>query len=108
MLTNTRKALMSTFPVDGLQLRSLLDNAGRLELSLQRVATPEPAADEVVVRIEATPINPSDIGLLFGAADLSTLAVSGTRERTVATARVPEAAMKAMTGRLGQSMPVGN
>ncbi len=52
----------------GLQLRSLITAEGQLELSLHEVPTPEPAADEVVVRIEATPINPSDIGLLFGAA----------------------------------------
>jgi len=95
-------------PRDGLQLRSLVKESGDLELSLLRVATPEPAADEVVLRVEATPINPSDIGLLFGAADLATLAVSGSGERTVAAARVPEAAMKGMAGRLGQSMPVGN
>ena len=95
-------------PRDGLQLRSLVKDSGELELSLARVATPEPAADEVVLRVEGTPINPSDIGLLFGAADLATLAVSGSGERTVATARIPDAAMKAMAGRLGQSMPVGN
>ena len=95
-------------PRDGLQLRSIVKDSGELELSLARVATPAPAADEVVLRVEATPINPSDIGLLFGAADLSTLAVSGSGERTVATARIPDAAMKAMAGRLGQSMPVGN
>jgi NADPH2:quinone reductase len=93
---------------DGLQLRSLVKDSGELELSLVRVATPAPAADEVVVRVEATPINPSDIGLLFGAADPATLAVSGTGERTVARARIPEGAIKAMAGRLGQSMPVGN
>ena len=95
-------------PRDGLQLRSIVKESGELELSLARVATPAPAADEVVLRVEATPINPSDIGLLFGAADLATLAVSGSGERTVATARIPDAAMKAMAGRLGQSMPVGN
>src|SRR5829696_6940524 len=94
-------------PRDGLQLRSLVKDSGELELSLVRIATPEPAADEVVLRVEATPINPSDIGLLFGAADLTTLAVRGSGEATVATARIPEAAMKAMAGRLGQSMPVG-
>jgi NADPH:quinone reductase len=93
---------------DGLQLRSLVKDSGELELSLVRIATPEPASDEVVVRVEATPINPSDIGLLFGAADPATLAVSGTGERTVARARIPEGAMRAMAGRLGQSMPVGN
>jgi NADPH2:quinone reductase len=97
-----------TVPKDGLQLRSHVKESGELELSLVRVPTPAPAADEVVVRIEATPINPSDIGLLFGAADLATLAVRGSGERTVATARIPDAAMKAMAARLGQSMPVGN
>jgi hypothetical protein len=80
---------------DGLQLRSLLDRSGLLELSLVRVATTQPGADEVVIRVEATPINPSDIGLLFGAADLATLTVRGSGEHTVASARVPDAAMKA-------------
>ena len=98
----------TSVPRDGLQLRSLVKDNGELELSLARVPTPEPAADEVVVRVEAAPINPSDLGLLFGAADLATLAVRGSGERTVATARVPDAAMKAMAARLGQSMPVGN
>ena len=100
--------MTASLPPDGLQLRSLVKDSGELELSLARVATPAPAADEVVLRVEATPINPSDIGLLFGAADLATLAVRGSGERTVATARIPDAAMKAMAGRLGQSMPVGN
>jgi len=100
--------MKTSLPVDGLQLRSIVKDSGELELSLQRIANLEPAADEVMVRVEATPINPSDIGLLFGAADLSTLAVSGTGERIVATARIPPAAMTGMAGRLGQSMAVGN
>ena len=100
--------MATRIPGDGLQLRSLVKPGGELELSLVRVATPEPAPDEVVVRVEATPINPSDIGLLFGPADLSTMSVRGVGEGTVATARIPEAAMRAMGGRLGQSMPVGN
>ena len=95
-------------PANGLQLRTLITDDGTLELSLARIATPKPAADEVVLRIEATPINPSDIGLLFGTADLSTLAVSGSGDGIVARARVPAAAMKAMEGRRGQSMPAGN
>ena len=70
--------------------------------------TPEPAADDVIVRIEATPINPSDIGLLFGAADMATARVSGTPARPVVTAQVPERAMKSMAARVGQSLPVGN
>ena len=61
----------------GLQLRSLLKKSSELELSLVKIAIPEPAADEVVVRVEATPINPSDLGLLLGAADIKTAKLSG-------------------------------
>ena len=99
---------MTTSTNDGLQLRSLVKESGEIELSLVRVPTPTPAADEVVVRVEATPINPSDIGLLFGAADLATVAVRGGGEQTVVTARIPPAAMRAMAGRVGQSLAVGN
>lgn len=100
---------MSTNPTrTGLELRSLVKPNGELEISLLSVATPDPAPDEVVVRIEATPINPSDLGLLFGAADISTVKVSGTPASPVVTARIPERLMKSMAGRLGQSLPVGN
>ena len=92
----------------GLQLRSLIKSSGELEISLSNVPTPEPGPDEVVVRVEATPINPSDLGLLTGAADLSTVKVSGSKESPIVTAKVPEAGMRAMAGRLDQSMPVGN
>jgi NADPH:quinone reductase-like Zn-dependent oxidoreductase len=92
----------------GLQLRSLIKKSGELEISLLNVPTPEPGPDEVVVRVEATPINPSDLGLLTGAADLSTAKVSGTKDSPVITAKVPEGGMKAMAGRLDESMPVGN
>ncbi len=91
-----------------LQLRSLIRANGELEVSLQDVQVPEPAADEVMVRIEATPINPSDLGLLFGAADMSTAEVTGTPDRPVLNAQVPEKMMKAMAGRADESMPVGN
>ena len=92
----------------GLQLRSLIRKSGELEISLASVPTPEPGPDEVVVRVEASPINPSDLGLLVGAADMSTAKASGTRDAPVITAKVPEAAMRAMAGRLDESMPVGN
>ncbi|WP_315798405.1 zinc-binding dehydrogenase [Bradyrhizobium sp. SZCCHNRI3043] len=92
----------------GLQLRTLIKRSGELELSLVDVPTPEPGPDEVVVRIEAAPINPSDLGLLVGAADLSTLQASGTKDRPVITAKVPEAGMRAMAGRLDESLAVGN
>ena len=92
----------------GLQLRSLVKKSGELELSLQRIPTPEPAPGEIVVRIEATPINPSDLGLLLGPADLSTAKFGGTKESPVVTARVPQAALAGLAARLDESMPVGN
>jgi len=92
----------------GLQLRSLIKKNGELEISLVNVPIAEPAADEVVVRVEATPINPSDLGLLVGAADMTTAKATGTRDAPVITAKVPEAAIRAMAGRLDESMPVGN
>jgi NADPH2:quinone reductase len=101
--------LMTTdIPRTSLQLRSLIRANGELEVSLENVQIPEPAPNEVVVRIEATPINPSDLGLLFGAADMDTAKVTGTQERPVLTARVPDKLMKAMAGRADESMPVGN
>src|SRR5919107_1294492 len=93
---------------NGLQLRSLIKKSGELEISLLDVPTPEPAADEVVVRVEAAPINPSDLGLLIGAADMSTAKASGDKGAPIITAKVPEGAMRAMAGRLDESMPVGN
>lgn len=92
----------------GLQLRSLIKPGGELELSLVDEPIAQPAADEVVVRIEASPLNPSDLGLLFGAADMSTAKAAGTADRPVLTATVPERLMTGMAARLGQSMPVGN
>ena len=92
----------------GLQLRSLITKSGELELSLAVVETPRPAEDEVVVRVEATPINPSDLGLLLGPADLSTAKTSCANDRPVVTAKVPAAALKGIAGRLDQSLPVGN
>ncbi|MGH8188922.1 MAG: zinc-binding dehydrogenase [Steroidobacteraceae bacterium] len=92
----------------GLQLRSLVKSSGVLEVSLVSAPTPEPAADEVVIRVEATPINPSDIALLLGPIDLKTAKQSGSAENPVFTANVPERAMPMLAGRLDQSMLVGN
>src|SRR5215468_10223622 len=92
----------------GLQLRSLVRANGQLELSLVSVPVPDPLPDEVLVRVEASPLNPSDLGLLFGGADLSTAKYSGTADRPMVTATVPPARIAAIAGRLDQSMPVGN
>jgi NADPH2:quinone reductase len=91
-----------------LQLRSLVKRGGELELSLASVAVPEPAPNEVLVRIEAAPINPSDLGLLFAAADMSTAKTSGPADRPVVTAAIPPAAMPGLASRLDVAVPVGN
>ena len=92
----------------GLQLRSLIKKSGVLEVSLVSVPTPEPAADEIVIRVEATPINPSDIALLLGPVDMNTAKQSGSAASPVLTANVLERALPALSSRLDQSMPVGN
>lgn len=92
----------------GLQLRSLITPEGKLKLSLEEVETPEPGPDEVVVRIDAAPINPSDLALLFGPADMRTAEPGGTPERPVVTADVPEKLLGMVAGRTGESMAVGN
>jgi NADPH2:quinone reductase len=91
-----------------LQLYSTVTQEGMLEVSLADVPIPEPQADEVVVRVEAAPINPSDLGLLFGPADLSTVHVAGPADHPVVTARIPPRLMPAVVGRVDQPMPVGN
>jgi NADPH2:quinone reductase len=100
--------MTTTLPTHGLQLQSLITESGRLELRLVDVPIPTPADDEVLIRVEATPINPSDQGLLLGAADLATLQSSGSGAAIQAGAAVPERGLRAMAGRLGQSLPVGN
>jgi len=99
---------MASIPSTGLQLRSLVKKEGTLELSLVTVDVPEPKPEEVIVRVDASPINPSDQGLLFGSADLTKAKASGTAASPVVTATVPPAALKMLAGRLDQSMPVGN
>jgi NADPH:quinone reductase-like Zn-dependent oxidoreductase len=94
--------------MQGLQLRSLVKENAELELSLQTVDVPEPKDDEVMIRVEATPINPSDIGLLTGPADMRAAKASGTKTNPVVTAPIPQNLMRALAARLGQSMPVGN
>jgi len=90
------------------ELRSLITAGGELQLSLQQVEIPPLAADEVLVRIEASPLNPSDLGLLFGPADLSTARAGGTADSPTVTASVAQKTLRNLAARLDQSMPVGN
>ena len=99
---------MTTPTRSGLQLRSTVKRDGLLELSLADVPLPDPKPDEVVVRIEASPINPSDLGLLFAGADMSTAKASGAPDRPVVTASIGPQMLRAAAGRVDQPMPVGN
>jgi NADPH:quinone reductase-like Zn-dependent oxidoreductase len=99
---------MSNRTATALELRSLIRKNGELELSLVRVPVPEPGPDEVLVKVEASPINPSDLGLLVGPADMSKAKSTGSGEGVVVRATVPSAALPFLAARLDQSMPVGN
>jgi NADPH2:quinone reductase len=94
--------------LSGLQLRSLVKRSGEMELSLVSVPVPAPAADEVIVRIDAAPINPSDLGLLLANADWSSAKVSGPADRPTVTVSISANAVQAMAARADISMPVGN
>jgi NADPH:quinone reductase-like Zn-dependent oxidoreductase len=100
--------MASAAPTKGLQLRSLIKDSGELELSLQTVEIAPPGQDEVVVRVEATPINPSDLGLLIGPADVGAARLSGSGTSAILAAPVSPAGVRAMAARVGQSLPVGN
>jgi NADPH2:quinone reductase len=92
----------------GLQLQSTVKSNATVELTLVDVPVPEPRDDQVVVRIEAAPINPSDMGALFGPADLSTARASTEAGQPVITADLPQAQMGALAARLDQPIPAGN
>jgi NADPH2:quinone reductase len=98
----------ASIPANSLQLLSTVKPEGLLELSLASVPTPRPKPDEVVVRVEATPLNPSDLGLLLAAADLTTLENKGSAAAPLVTARIAPEVMRGLAARVGQAMPVGN
>ena len=99
---------MTNDKLRGLQLRSLATADGRLELSLQESAIDEPKSDEVVVRVEAAPIHPSDIGLLLGPVDLASLEMEGSADRSITSGKILPERLPMLTPRMGLSMPVGN
>ena len=100
--------MTADLPDRALELRSLVTSHGTLELSLHDVPVPSPAGDEVLVRVEASPINPSDLGVLIAGADMSTATVAGTPERPVVTATLREAALEGLSARVDKPLPVGN
>ena len=90
------------------QIQSTITSDGRLELSLAEVEIPAPGPDEVVVRVEASPINPSDLGLLLGPADMGQAQESGTPTAPIVTAPIPEKLLPSVADRFDEPMPAGN
>ncbi len=91
-----------------IQLTSTINEDNKLTLALEAIEMPKPGADEVVIRIEAAPLNPSDLGVLFSAADMTTATQSGTEESPVITANVPAQFMPSLKTRVGKATAVGN
>ena len=90
------------------QIRSEVTKEGKLLISIKNTEIPVPKEDEVLIKIEATPINPSDLGLLIGPADVSSMTVSGEGEDSEVNMDIPENFLRVVTDRIGQSLPVGN
>lgn len=90
------------------ELRTNITSAGKLELSIVSVPMPQPKDGEVLIRVEATPINPSDLGLLLGPADVSTMTITGSGDEAVVSMDIPDAMMPAMAARVDQPLPAGN
>lgn len=100
--------MTTTETLDGLTLHSTIEADGRFSITLDNAELPPPGPGRVIVRIEAAPINPSDIGLLLGAVDLETLHRDGDGEDAALRGKVPAERLMAMAARFGQALPVGN
>lgn len=90
------------------EIRSEVTADGKLKIYIESVPMPVPGDGEVLLKVEASPINPSDLGLLIGPADVSTMAVEGTGDDAVVTMDIPENVRKMLAARVDQSLPVGN
>ena len=97
-----------SLPATYLQMLSTISKEGQLRMELVEKPMPTPAADQVVIKIEATPINPSDHGVMFGWTDMSGCSSNGSGKDTVLSAPVSKQGMGIMKARIGQSLPVGN
>jgi NADPH:quinone reductase-like Zn-dependent oxidoreductase len=95
-------------PDRALELRTQVTADATVRVYLEEVDVGRPGPGQVLVRVEAAPINPSDLGLLLAGADPTRAQREGAPDRPVLTAPLPPAALRAMTARVGLSMPAGN
>lgn len=86
------------------QIFSTLEANGTLTVEVGDIDVPAPTGDQVLVKMEAAPINPSDLALLFSAADLENAEYSAGK----VVAQMPEPFLSGQKGRHGQRLPVGN
>jgi NADPH:quinone reductase len=100
--------LMTNLPTEYTLMLSQISEGGELKVFFEKRPMPEPQDHEVLIKVLATPINPSDLGLLFGAANMSTSRASEANGMPALIANVPDKAMRAMQGRMGQALPIGN
>ena len=94
--------------MENLQLKSLVTDDGHLELLLETEEVSAPGNDEVIVEMHASPINPSDMGMLFASADMTTAEVAGTSDSPVVRAKIPEAMRSYVAPRVGKALACGN
>lgn len=99
---------MTDTPEKSFLIRTLIKPEGQLDIYLDEVPVEQPGENQVLVKVMAAPINPSDLGLLVGAADMSTARQTDIGRHPAVTAEVPASGLRAMAGRLGDAMPVGN
>lgn len=95
-------------PDTSLQIQSTARSEGVIELRLAEVEVPTPGEQEVTIRVEAAPINPSDLGLLVGPADVAGARQTGSAERPVVEIPIDERIQRALAARMDEAMPVGN
>ncbi|MCK7544630.1 zinc-binding dehydrogenase [Marinobacter bryozoorum] len=93
---------------NNIELTSTISDDNKLELALREIEIPQPGENQVVIRVEAAPINPSDLGVMFSTADMTTASQSGSADRPVINADVPAKFMGAVKKRVGKAIPVGN
>ena len=96
--------MTDALPTDGRAIRSTVTSEGDVVLSIEPLTISAVRPDEVLIRVEASPINPSDLGLLLGGADPST----ARRDDDTVSLSLSPGALSAVAARVGDASPVGN
>jgi len=90
------------------QMLSTVTAEAQLRMELVEQEMPTPKTGEILVRVEATPVNPSDLGVMFGWTDMTAASTLGSGTASQLTAGVSPQGMQVMKARIDQNLPVGN